>query len=185
MKKSGALVIALFFVLVTILAFVPTAKSDPIPAPSRPAPSMTLTGWGISPTPVKDRVIEVVDKISPATWKVGKAVNWLDTYTASDMRLVAGCSGKTFRCVTLRSGKVKGAAVGWSSGSTITIDTAKAMAKWKKFYKLDKHRTWLMIHELAHQHGLGHSSGANVMNERVDRYKLVFTSGQRAALRKK
>ncbi len=137
--------------------------------------------------PPAQRVIEVVDKIKPTSWKVKTAVNWLDRYTASDMRLVGKCSGKAYRCITIRQGRVGKKAsgpVGWSQGSTITIDTGKAASKkYKRWYRYEKNRTWLLIHELGHQHGLGHGTGRHLMNPYVDRYKLVLTAGQKKALR--
>jgi hypothetical protein len=154
-------------------------------APAQAVPSVLGIDWSkAKPTPPAKRVIEVVDKVKPAAWRVSTAANWLDKYTASDMRMVARCSGKAYRCITVRSGKVKGSPVGWSQGSTITIDTGKANGKkLKKYYRHDKHRTWLLVHELAHQFGLGHSSGRNVMNSHVNRYKLTLTKGQRNHLR--
>lgn len=150
-------------------------------------PAAFSIDWGkATTTSPSKRVIEVVDKIKPSAWRVGAAVTWLDRYTASDMRLVARCSGKTYKCVTVRQGKVKGSPVGYSKGSTITIDTGKANnSKYRAWFGKDKHRTWLLVHELGHQHGLKHSTGRNVMNEYVNRYKLVLTSGQRATLRKR
>lgn len=160
---------------------------EPTVKPRGMAPVAFSIDWGKAKTtsPSK-RVIEVVDKIKPSAWRVGAAVTWLDRYTASDMRLVARCSGKAYKCVTVRQGKVKGSAVGWSQGATITIDTGKAAsAKYRNWFSKDARRTWLLIHELGHQHALGHSTGRNVMNEYVNRYKLVLTSGQRATLRKR
>jgi hypothetical protein len=156
---------------------------EPGAKPVGMAPVALTIDWGkAKTTPPNRRVIEVVDKIKPTAWRVGAAVKWLDRYTASDMRLVARCSGKAYRCVTVRQGKVDGP-VGWSDGATITVDTGKAARL--DWYRLDSRRTWLLIHELGHQHGLGHSDGANLMNRYVNRYKLTLTSGQRAALRKR
>ena len=162
------------------------------PAPAVAAPVAGIGGidWSkAQPTPPSKRVIEVVDKISPREWRVSTAVNWLDRYTASDMRLVSRCSGKAYRCITVRQGRVgkwRSGAVGWSKNSTITIDTGKAKnSTYKRWYRYDSKRTWLLIHELAHQHGLGHSSGRNLMNPAVNRYKLVLTSSQKAHLRKR
>ena len=72
-----------------------------------PAPAAAWDFTTPKPPAAKDRVIEVVDKIAPKRWNVRKAVNWLDRYTASDMRVVKRCSGKAYRCITLRSGKVR------------------------------------------------------------------------------
>lgn len=145
--------------------------------------------WPVTPTVTapRDRVIEVVDRIAPAAWRVSAAVNWLDRYTASDMRMVSRCSGRAYRCITVKAGKVTGsAAVGRSSGNTITIDTGKAKTKrYARWYRYDRHRTTLLVHELGHQFGLGHSTGRNVMNPYVNRWRLVLTAGQRATLRKR
>jgi hypothetical protein len=161
--------------------------SAPSPAAAAPVPTtrswLTTIDWSkAGPPPPSKRVIEVVDKIGPKSWRVSTAVNWLDKYTASDMRMVSRCSGKAYRCITVRTGKAK--APGWSQGSTITIDL-KRTAKLSRYYRYDKNRTWLLIHELGHQHGLGHSSGRNLMNDKVNRYKLTLTASQRAHLRKR
>lgn len=157
------------------------------PVQAAPVQAVMSIDWGKPKvTAPSKRVIEVVDKIAPKAWRVSAAVNWLDRYTASDMRLVSRCSGRAYKCVTIRQGRVKGSPVAYSKGSTITVDTGKAnSAKFRKWYRQDKHRTWLLIHELGHQHALGHSAGRNVMNQYVSRYKLVLTSGQRATLRKR
>jgi hypothetical protein len=159
---------------------------EPTVKPNGMAPVGFSIDWG-SPktTPPNKRVIEVVDKIKPTAWRVSAAVKWLDRYTASDMRLVARCSGKAYRCVTVRQGRVNGP-VGWSQGATITIDTGKAnSAKFRPWYRLDKNRTWLLVHELGHQHGLDHAGSGNLMSEHVNRYRMTLTSGQRATLRKR
>jgi hypothetical protein len=159
----------------------------PAPVQAAPVPTVMSIDWGKPTTPVPSkRVIEVVDRIAPAAWRVSAAVTWLDRYTASDMRLVKKCSGRAYKCVTVRQGKVKGSPVGYSQGSTITVDTGKAASgKYRAWFGKDKHRTWLLVHELGHQHALGHSAGANVMNEYVNRYRMILTSGQRATLRKR
>jgi hypothetical protein len=186
--------------IITTLALAAAVLAGIISAPSPAAAAPPTRAAGVlagidwskaGPPPPSKRVIEVVDRISPRAWRVSTAVNWLDRYTASDMRMVSRCSGKAYRCITVRQGRVgkwKSGPVGWSQGSTITIDTGKAMnSRYKRWYRYDSKRTWLLIHELGHQHGLGHASkkARNVMNPYVDRYKLVLTSGQRAHLRKR
>lgn len=178
MKDIRAAVVAIFLFTMLLLGLCLSVK----PAKAAPAPPVPSITWG--PPPARERIIEVVDKVKPASWRVGAAVSWLDRYTASDMRLVSRCSGKAYRCVTVRGGTVKGGPVGWSSGSTVVIDTNKARyGKYARWYRADKHRTWLLIHELGHQHGLKHGTGRHVMNPYVNRYKRVLTTGQKKALR--
>lgn len=149
-----------------------------------PAPAAAWDFTTPKPPAAKDRVIEVVDKVAPKRWNVRKAVNWLDRYTASDMRVVKRCSGKAYRCITLRSGKVRQGPVGWSQGSKITIDDRKAMKTYGRYYRAAGNRHWLLVHEIAHQFGLEHRAGRNVMNPAVNRAALKLTTGQRAHLRK-
>lgn len=138
-----------------------------------------------APTPPSKRVIEVVDKIGPSAWHVSAAVNWLDRYTASDMRMVSRCSGKAYRCITVRTGR-NANSPGWSQGNTVTIDLKRTGAL-SRYYRYDSRRTWLLAHELGHQFGLGHvgKSSQTLMNPYVNRGKLVLTSGQRAHLKKR
>jgi hypothetical protein len=163
--------------------------SAPSPAAAAPVPTtrswLTTIDWSkAGPPPPSKRVIEVVDKISPKSWRVSAAVNWLDKYTASDMRMVARCSGKAYRCITVRTGTNK-TSPGWSSGSTITIDL-KRTGKLSRYYRYDKYRTWLLAHELGHQFGLGHSkTRGNLMDQYVGRGSLKLTTSQRTHLRKR
>lgn len=138
-------------------------------------------GWLPEPVPAADRVIEVVDRISPAAWKVAAASRWLDGRTTSRMVMVKRCSGKAYRCITVKSGRVAGKPIGYSSGSTITIDTGKA----QRHRYTAKLRHWLLVHELGHQFGLTHSSGRNIMNPAESRQKMILTSAQRAHLKKR
>jgi hypothetical protein len=163
----------------------PTRGTDGPVEPGNGHPATLAFGFKPKPVPKPAaRVIEVVDAISPTAWRVSAAVNWLDTYTASDMRMVSRCSGKAYRCVTVRAGRVSGSSVGWSSGYTITIDTAKANSgSYRQYYAKDSYRTWLLAHELGHQFGLGHTSARNLMNSVVTKGNLSLTSAQRAHLR--
>lgn len=141
----------------------------------------TLPDWSMPRvTPAAQRRIEVVDRIAPTAWRVGAAAEWLDRYTASNMVAVAKCSGKAYRCVTVRGGKLPGNLVGWAKGSTITIDTAKVA---RSPYRSATYRQRLLAHELAHTFGLHHAGGRNLMATTVDRMHLVLTAGQRAHLR--
>lgn len=140
-------------------------------------------GGGFIPTkpPASERIIEVVDRISPAAWKVGTAVAWVDRRTASRAKMVKSCSGKAYRCIVVRAGKVPGGNVGWSQGSTITIDTATAK---RRGYGA-KARHWLLSHELGHQYGLSHRTGINLMNPNAGHWSMKLTSAQRAHLKRK
>lgn len=160
-------------------------NAEPV-QPREAAPVTAAGGITFTPTttPPRDRVIEVVDRIGPAAWKVGEAAGWLDSWTASRMKVVKACSGKAYRCVTFRAGKLPkraGAAVGWSQGSTITIDTT--LAKRRGYTAAD--RRWLLAHELGHQFGLKHAGGKHLMNPYEGRGALKLTSGQKKTLGKR
>lgn len=177
--------------IITTLALAAALLAGIVSAPSPAAASAPvragITDWTWttpSPPPPSKRVIEVVDKIGPSSWRVSTAVNWLDKYTASDMRMVARCSGKAYRCITVRTGTNK-TSPGWSSGSTITIDL-KRTGKLSRYYRYDKYRTWLLAHELGHQFGLGHGkTRGNLMDQYVGRGSLKLTTSQRTHLRKR
>jgi hypothetical protein len=154
------------------------------PAPAAVvAPAPVVSDWSTPVphvTPAAQRRIEVVDRIGPASWKVGAAAGWLDRYTASDMVMVPRCSGNAWRCITVRGGKLGGRTVGYARGNTIVIDTAK-MAR--SPYRSAVHRKRLLVHELAHTFGLHHARGHNLMAPSVDRIRLNLTAAQRAHLR--
>ena len=131
-------------------------------------------------TPVNKRVIEVVDRVGPAKWNVRQAMDWLDHYTTSDMRLVARCSGHAWRCVVVRGGKLPGSYLGLTEGNSITIDTAKVN---RRGYRSNLRREQILAHELFHTYGYGHSgSGRNLMRPKMSQIKLTLTAGQRRYL---
>lgn len=133
--------------------------------------------------PANKRVIEVVDKVS---WSAKPAVDWLDKYTASDMRLVSKCSGKAYSCITIRQGRVSGDRIAYTKNRVITIDISKAHGKrYGSYYRNKSKRTWLIAHELGHTFALAHRGGSNLMNGNVRYGKLALTSGQRSHLRKR
>jgi len=178
-KYISGLVVALMLVVALVLGLFFVAR----PADAAPMVVSTISVAVVDRTPVDSRVIEVVDKVGPASWRVGTAVDWVDRYTTSDMRMVGRCSGRAYRCITVKTGKVNGDLVGWSQGSTITIDVKKANSKrYRVYYRWDKNRTWLLTHELGHQFGLSDSPGRDVMNRYVNRYRMVLTAGQRVHL---
>lgn len=155
------------------------------PAPAAPVASAITTDnweWTSVPrdVPAVQRRIEVVDRIGPASWKVGAAAEWLDRYTASDMVVVARCSGRAWRCVTVRGGKLPGNKVGYAKGATVTIDTAKVA---RSRYRSATYRKTLLAHELAHTFGLGHAGTGNLMAPTIDRMRLKLNTSQRAHLR--
>jgi len=176
--------------IVSLLAVSAGVLTSPPPAPAAPQPA-TLTvaglGWSIPLTPkavpARQRVIEVVDRAGSA-WLVGAAVDSVDRYTASDMRVVKKCTGRAYRCVTVKLGKVNGP-IGWSHGSTITIDAHKAMTRYRSYYYRAGNRGWLVAHELGHQFGLGHHGGHNLMNPDVRQKAMVLTTAQRKHLAKR
>lgn len=157
-------------------------------APAPAAPKMTLapivSEWTTpttpKSTPAAQRRIEVVDQLAPAKWRVGAAAEWLDRYTASNMVVVSRCSGRAWKCVTVRGGKLSGNKLAVANSRTVTVDTAKVD---RRGYRSDYSRKRILSHELAHTFGLGHSGGRNLMATTLDRVSLKLTGGQRAYLR--
>jgi hypothetical protein len=121
--------------------------------------------------------VEIINKL-PSDWPVGAAVSWLDVYTGSRFKFVKTCSKTARRCITIKQGRLKGyktvtengkkvrvnlnQVTGWSSGSTITIDTWKAKNvkpfKGKFNYATKK---YLLAHEVGHQRFLDHTKSCN------------------------
>lgn len=152
-----------------------------------PAPAYAAGDW-LTPVPVtgSGRVVEVVNKLPG--WEVRTAVAFVDRYTASRVRYVSRCSATAWKCITIRSGKVSGAPIGWRKGNTITIDKAKA--KRYGFAKSAQFRKYLVAHEFGHAMGLrDRKSGWNTMNPN-SKYRgkylpLLFDSSQRKVLSSK
>lgn len=154
---------------------------DAVQAGAEKAPVAVSFTWPKpTTTPVRKRVIEVVDKIGPAKWNIRQAMDWLDRYTTSDMRMVSRCSGHAWRCVTLRGGKLPGSYLGMTKGNSITIDTAKVD---RHGYRSNLSREKILAHELFHTYGYAHSgSGYNLMRPRMSQIRLYLTAGQRRFL---
>ena len=175
MRKMSSLALALL-----ASATVLTGEATPVEAAAKPAP-------------FNGRVVEVVNKL-PADWRsaVVSGTNWLDQYTGTDLRIVKKCSGKAFRCITIKQGRLRmsGNPVGRSEGTTITVDTWKAKhgkghrGKWNFATK-----KFLIAHELGHQRWQPHNAScSNFMYPYVrcngKMPKLRTTASQRASLAK-
>jgi hypothetical protein len=175
----------------TMLALVLTlAFSCASPAPAAPvttsAAPVASWSWPVKPkvTPPSQRRIEVVDQLKPTKWRVSQAAEWLDRYTASNMVTVSRCSGRAWKCVYVRGGKLPGNWLAVTRGNTITVDTAKVD---RRGYRSNLSREKILAHELFHTFapGYGHShSGRNLMRTTMGATSLYLTSGQRGILRK-
>lgn len=167
---------------ITVLAVGSCGAPAPAAVPQAPAP--VVYDWTVPPTPkvtpTAQRRIEVVDRLAPAKWRVGAAAEWLDRYTASNMVVVSRCSGRAWKCVTVRGGKLSGNKLAVANSHTVTVDTAKVD---RRGYRSDSARKRILAHELAHTFGLGHSGGRNLMATTLGRVALKLTGGQRAYLR--
>lgn len=137
-------------------------------------------------------VVEVINKL-PSDWPVKDAVNWLDQYTGSDIRIVKKCHDSAIRCITIKNGRLKGSkanVTGYSQGSTITIDVWKTRNVKPFKGKFGYHtKKYLLVHELAHQRYMQHvTSCNNVMNPhaRCNGHvpPLKFTATQKKKLAK-
>lgn len=136
--------------------------------------------WTPTTTPARQRRIEVVDKLAPTKWHVSAAAEWLDRATASNMVTVSRCSGRAWKCITVRGGKLPGSVLGLTQGNTVTIDYRKVD---RRGYRSDAWRKKILAHELAHTLGLGHTrSGANLMRTTLPRVTLHLTPSQRRYL---
>lgn len=162
------------------------------PAPvsaEAPAAPVALTGWTwttttATVTPANKRRIEVVDQLKPTKWHVSQAAEWLDRYTASNMVTVSRCSGRAWKCVYIRGGKLPGNVLALTQGNRITVDTGKVD---RHGYRSNLRREEILAHELFHTFapGYGHShSGHNLMRTTMAASRLYLTPGQRAILRK-
>lgn len=176
-------------VMVALATAVALAVFSCAPSPAKAAPvasAPVLTGWSWTPkvTPASQRRIEVVDQLKPSKWRVSQAAEWLDLYTASNMVTVSRCSGRAWKCVYVRGGKLPGNWLAVTRGNTITVDYGKVD---RRGYRSNLCREEILAHELFHTFapGYGHShSGRNLMRTTMGATSLYLTSGQRAILRK-
>lgn len=168
---------------VTALAVGSCGAPAPAAVPQAPAP--VVFDWSTPPTPktvpASQRRIEVVDRLTPVKWRVGAAAEWLDRYTASNMVVVARCSGRAWKCVTVKGGKLSGNKLAVAYSRTVIVDTAKVD---RRGYRSDGARKRILAHELAHTFGLGHSSGRNLMATTLGRVALTLNKSQRAYLKR-
>lgn len=178
--------------LTTLALALGLAFSCGSPAPATtpqpiPTPAAFSISWGtVTPktTPAGKRRIEVVDQLKPSKWRVSQAAEWLDRYTASNMVTVSRCSGRAWKCVYVRGGKLSGNILALTRGNTITVDYGKVD---RRGYRSNLSREKILAHELFHTFapGYGHShSGRNLMRTTMGATSLYLTSGQRGILRK-
>lgn len=144
--------------------------------------------------PWNGKVVEIVSYL-PSSWSVASAVEDVDWYTGSDMRLVKRCSRRVL-CIEISNGHVNGAAVGWTYTCRSTslycfihVDTSKAASKkYKKWFKYSSTKRWLIRHELGHNRGL---NDRKVCDSTMDPYVRcrgkvppnTFIKSQRSVLR--
>jgi hypothetical protein len=169
-----------------VIALVAACAPSPARAAAPTGAAPVLTGWSWTPkvTPPAQRRIEVVDQLKPSKWRVSQAAEWLDRYTASNMVTVSRCSGRAWRCVYVRGGKLPGNWLAVTRGNVITVDYGKVD---RRGYRSNSSREKILAHELFHTFapGYGHShSGRNLMRTTMGATSLYLTSGQRAILRK-
>jgi hypothetical protein len=171
---DSALIVALTLAL---LVSVDCLKGGP--AEMVPKTSAVVTA---STTPANLRVIEVVDQLKPAKWHVSQAVEWLDRYTSSNMKTVSKCSGRAWKCVVIRAGRLPGNVLAQATcpGGWVKIDTAKVD---RRGYFSNLSREKILAHELFHTFGYRHSAGRNLMSTSLPRSTLWLTAAQRAYLR--
>jgi hypothetical protein len=180
---------ALTALTATLVLVLGTAFSCGTPAPAAPVQAAPVAAFSISwgtttpkTTPASKRRIEVVDQLKPSKWRVSQAAEWVDRYTASNMVTVSRCSGRAWKCVYVRGGKLPGNWLAVTRGNVITVDYGKVD---RRGYRSNYSRERILAHEIVHTFGYKHSSGRNLMATSLGRTRLYLTSGQRAYLRKR
>lgn len=96
----------------------------------------------------------------PSSWPVSSAVSFVDRYTGTDWVIVKKCPKDAWRCITVKTGAVKGGKYGaigrteWNSvRATIVIDVKDASRSGQFGPKTKR---WLLVHELGHSAYLYH-----------------------------
>ena len=147
-----------------------------------PVASISWTTTTPTVTPANRRTIEVVDQLKPTKWRVSQAAEWLDRYTASNMKTVHKCSGHAWKCVTIRGGKLPGNILALTQGNRITVDTAKVD---RRGYRSNLSREKILAHELGHTFGIVKHTNRTVMAAAMPGTRLYLNGSQRAFLRKR
>lgn len=138
-------------------------------------------------------VVEYVENLD-SSWDVRRAVEDIDYWTGSDLRVVSRCSGK-WKCISIRKGRVSGwktGPVAWAHACSslkcyITVDTDKARRVGQFGYYTKR---WLLRHEVGHTRYLPHreTCDSTMYEYRRCRWGSVppnkFTSAERATLRR-
>lgn len=133
-------------------------------------------------TPANKRTIEVVDQLKPSKWHVSQAAEWLDRYTASNMKTVTRCSGHAWKCVYIRGGKLGGNVLALTRGNVITVDYGKVD---RHGYRSNLSREKILAHELGHTFGIVKHTNHTVMAAAMGGTRLYLNGTQRAFLRKR
>lgn len=142
--------------------------------------SVSSISWTPKVTPASQRRIEVVDQLKPTKWKVSQAAEWVDRYTASNMVTVSRCSGRAWKCVYVRGGKLGSNWLAVTRGNVITVDTAKVD---RKGYRSNYSRERILAHEIVHTFGYKHGPRHTLMAPSIGSTRLYLNASQRKYLR--
>lgn len=190
-RSALVLVAALLSILAgSFLAVTPlAAQANETPAflktdSSTAAWAVTQITFTPKTVPASQRRIEVVDQLKPSKWHVSQAVEWVDRYTASNMVTVSRCSGRAWKCVYIRGGKLGGNVLALTKGNTITVDYGKVD---RRGYRSNYSRERILAHEIVHTFGYGHSftRSNNLMRTTMSHVTLYLNSSERAYLHKR
>lgn len=139
-------------------------------------------------------IVEYVETLD-SSWDVRRAVEDVDYWTGSDLRIVPRCSGK-WKCITIRKGEVSGWKTGpiaWAHACrsmhcyiTVDVDKARRVGGFGYYTK-----RWLIRHEVAHTRYLRHRAPDACDSTMVEYRRCAngsvppnrFTDAERATLR--